>query len=86
MEGKMATHEFTFIVTDVELSENEQARISQAVAQAAAFALADITPPDALTVPIARNIWWRGIPATEIFSELQKQAVQKTGFQARPGQ
>lgn len=73
----VAKYEFKFVITDVELSKEVQARVGQAVAQAGALALAEITPPEAITVGIGRNIWWRGIPVPDLVQAIQEAAVQK---------
>ena len=75
----MAKHEFRFIVTDVELSTEHEQRISRAVAQAAALALAEVTPANAVTVPLGRNIWWRGIPQPELLKALEQYAQGRVG-------
>jgi hypothetical protein len=62
----MAKYEFKFVVTDVELSNELQERVAQAVGQAGAFAVAEITPPESVTVRYGFNKWWRGIPPVEL--------------------
>lgn len=73
----MARHEFRFIVSDVELSPEHQERIGQSVAQAGALALAEVTPANAVTVSVGRNIWWRGIPPEELLKSLEQYASQQ---------
>jgi hypothetical protein len=75
----LATHEFRFVVTEVKLTKAQQEKIGQAVAQAGALALAEITPPNAVSVQIGPNRWWRGIPAPEIFKELEAFATKRAG-------
>lgn len=73
----MAKLEFRFVVSDVELTPEHQERISQAVAQAGALALAEVTPADAVTIRVGHNIWWRGIPAEDLREALQSFAHQQ---------
>ena len=74
----MAKHEFRFVVTDVELTEEDRERVNQAISQAAAFALADQTPPNAVSYQF-RNILWRGIPPVELQQQLEQVVEAKTG-------
>ena len=48
----MPVLEFKFVVSDVKLTKAQEAKVSQAVAQAGALALAEITPPNAVSVQI----------------------------------
>lgn len=81
----MARYEFRFIVTDAELSEEQQRKVSQAVAEAGTLAVAAQTPREALTVVGASHPlygpgvpWiWRGIPPVTIGEELQAYAAEK---------
>jgi len=75
----VAKQEFTFIVTDVKLTKAQVAQIGQAVAQAGALALAEVTPPNAVSVQIGPNRWWRGIPAPDLFKQLQQFATKSAG-------
>jgi hypothetical protein len=75
----VARQEFTFIVTDVKLTKAQVAQIGQAVAQAGALALAEVTPPNAVSVQIGPNRWWRGIPAPDLFKQLQQFATKSAG-------
>jgi hypothetical protein len=72
-------HEFHFVVTGVDLSPEQFDRIGSAVAQAGALALAEVTPADALTVRIAKNRWWRGIPPFDIAEKLQEFGQVQSG-------
>ena len=67
------------MVTDVRLTKAQVAQIGQAVAQAGALALAEVTPPNAVSVQIGRNRWWRGIPAPEILKQLEAFASERAG-------
>jgi hypothetical protein len=71
--------EFKFVVTDVKLTKAQQTTISRAIAQAAALALAEIVPPNAVSVPIGVNRWWYGIPAPDLFKQLQTYGNQVAG-------
>ena len=73
----MARYEFRFVVTDTELSEEHQQKVSRAVAEAGALALASATPFGAVTVPYGPNRLWRGIPPPEIYEALEEIAIQK---------
>ena len=75
----MAKYEFRFIVSDVKLTTAQEAKIGQAVAQAGALALAEVTPPNAVSVAVGKNIWWRGIPPDVLQKELQQFAAKATG-------
>lgn len=75
----MATLEFKFVVSDVKLTRAQEAKVAQAVAQAGALALAEVTPPNAVSIQIGRNRWWRGIPAPDLFKQLQQFATKSAG-------
>jgi len=72
-------HEFHFVVTGVDLSPEQVDKVGSAVAQAGALALAEVTPADAVTVRIARNRWWRGIPPFELKERLQAFGRDESG-------
>jgi hypothetical protein len=74
----MARHEFRFVVTDVELSEEDRQRVQQAISQSATIALADLTPPNAVSFQF-RNILWRGIPPIELQEQLEQVVEERTG-------
>lgn len=71
----MARYEFKFVVTDVELSDEHRQKLSQAVAEAGALALASATPPDAVTVRVSEYVLWRGIPPVTILRDLASYAT-----------
>lgn len=73
----MATHEFKFVVSDVKLTPAQEAKVGQAVAQAGALALAQVTPADAISVQLGPNRWWRGKPAPDLFKQLQTFAAKR---------
>ena len=68
----MATYEFRFVVSDVMLTKAQEQKIGQAVGQAGAFALTEITPPQAVSVGLGKNLWWRGIPRPDLLKGLQE--------------
>lgn len=80
----MAKYEFRFVVSDVKLTRAQEGQIGQAVAQAGALALAEVTPVHAVTVQIGRNRWWRGIPPEALRAELE-QFAEKAAGAAGPG-
>jgi hypothetical protein len=77
--AQLAKQEFSFVVTDVKLTKAQVAQIGQAVAQAGALALAEVTPPNAVSVQIGPNRWWRGIPAPDLYKQLQQFATKSAG-------
>ncbi|MEU8524917.1 MULTISPECIES: hypothetical protein [Streptomyces] len=70
-------HEFKLVLTDVELTEEQQERVSRAVAQAGVMALGDLLPKESLTVPVRRGVWWYGIPRPDLMTELQGLATER---------
>ena len=66
-------------MSDVKLTKAQSAKIAEAVAQAAALALADVTPPNAVSVQIGPNRWWRGIPQPDLYKQLQQFAQKSAG-------
>ena len=62
----MSRYEFSFVVTEVELSEEVRARVGRAVALAGAAALGSALPDDAVSAPLVHNEFlirhWCGIP------------------------
>ncbi|MGI8800657.1 MAG: hypothetical protein ACR2KV_00560 [Solirubrobacteraceae bacterium] len=75
----MATHQFKFAVSDVELTDAQVEGISQAIGLAGSQALAGLTPPDSVAVQVGRNIWWHGIPGPDVLKALQQHAAQQAG-------
>jgi hypothetical protein len=79
----MARYEFRFILTDTELSEEHQLKVSQAIAEAGTLAVAGQVPREALTVvgrPSYGPGWpwiWCGLPPVTIGEELQAFAAGK---------
>lgn len=81
----MARYEFRFIVTDAELSEEHQRKVSQAIAEAGTLAVAAETPREALTVVGDSRLlaepgipWiWRGLPPVTLTEGLQSYAAEK---------
>ncbi|WP_031523577.1 hypothetical protein [Streptomyces sp. NRRL F-5123] len=70
-------YEFKFVLTDVELTEEQQERVGRAVAQAGALALGDLLPKDSLMVPVRSNVYWHGIPRPDLMTELQRSATER---------
>ncbi len=81
----MARYEFRFVVTDVELSEELQQKVSRAVAEAGAMAVAAHTPAGAVTVPYGPHHWWVGLPPPELRLALDKFAAERIQVVTRPG-
>lgn len=63
----MSRYEFSFVVTEVELSEEVRARVGRAVALAGAEALGSALPDGAVSALLAQDEFvirhWCGIPA-----------------------
>jgi len=78
----MERYEFKFIVTDTQLSEEQQQRVGQAIAEAGALAVAAMTPPDAVTVRYGFNQFWRGIPPIELYQAPEEVAAEKATGQS----
>jgi hypothetical protein len=77
--GFLPTHEFKFVVSDVKLTKAQEAMVGQAVAQAGALALAEVTPPTAVSVQIGPNRWWRGIPPPPLLKQLEAFGAKSAG-------
>jgi hypothetical protein len=62
----VSRYEFSFVVTDVELSEEQRLRVGRAVALAGAAELGEALPPDAVSAPqeLSERLYrfWCGIP------------------------
>lgn len=71
----MSRYEFSFVVTEVELSEEQRIRVGREVAMAGAAALADALPADAVSAPVTRDEYllryWCGIPPAIEFPALK---------------
>ncbi|MEU4728341.1 hypothetical protein [Streptomyces sp. NPDC023588] len=78
---KNSKNEFKFVVTGVELTEEQQARVSLAIAQAGALALGDLAPRDAVGVRLDPKVWWHGIPKEVVVRQLQEFAAEEVGLQ-----
>ncbi len=70
----MARYEFKFVISDVELSDEHRERVGEAIAQAGALAVADLTPAGAISIRFAPGWWWRGYPPIEILRPVQEYA------------
>jgi hypothetical protein len=75
----MATHQFKFAVSDVDLTPEQVEKVGQAVAQAGALALADLTPDRAISVQVKPDFWWRGVPADDLRKQLAAFATKQVG-------
>ena len=73
-------NEFKFVVTGVPLGEEDQERISRAIAQAGALALGDLAPLDSTSVRLKPNIWWHGGPRDGLMTKLQEFAAKEAGI------
>ncbi|MGW7456871.1 hypothetical protein [Streptomyces sp. NPDC054797] len=78
---KNGKNEFKFVVTGVELTEEQQARVSLAIAQAGALALGGLAPRDAVGVRLDPKVWWHGIPKEGVVRQLQEFAAEEVGLQ-----
>jgi hypothetical protein len=74
----VSRYEFSFVVTDVELNEEEKARVTRAIALAGASELGGTLPDPAVTAPLVHEEFirriWCGIPPA---IELPEQAFAK---------
>jgi hypothetical protein len=66
----MATHQFKFVVSDVDLTPEQEERIARAVAQAGILALGDLTPEDSVTFQFGHHGLWNGIPPVDVVAAL----------------
>lgn len=71
-------NEFKFVVTGVDLTEDQQEKVSRAIAQAGALALGDLAPRDAVGVRLAPKIRWFGNPP--VIEELRDFAFSEAGI------
>jgi hypothetical protein len=66
----MSKYEFTFVVTDVELSEDQRLGVGRAVALAGTAALGAQCPAEAVTAPLVLDEFiirhWCGMPRLEV--------------------
>jgi hypothetical protein len=67
----MATHQFKFVVSDVDLSGAQIDEIGRAIAGAGSAALAGFTPVDAIEIQLAPKWWWRGLPRDDLHRALE---------------
>ncbi len=75
----MATHQFKFAVSDVDLTPAQIEKVGQAVAQAGALAIADLTPKKAITIQVRPDFWWRGVPADDLAKQISAFANKQVG-------
>jgi len=66
----MPKYEFTFVVTDVELSDEQRQEVGRAVVLAGTAALGAKCPSDAVSAPIVADEFiirhWCGLPPFEV--------------------
>jgi hypothetical protein len=70
----MATHVFKFVVSDVDLTPEQQERISRAVSQAGILAVGDLTPGESITFHPGRGgypVSWLGLPPIDVRHALE---------------
>jgi hypothetical protein len=67
----MATHVFKFVVSDVDLTPEQQERISRAVSQAGILAVGDLTPGESVTFQLGHHGLWNGIPPVDVLQALE---------------
>lgn len=76
----MPTHQFKFVVSDVDLTPEQVDAIGQKVSQAGALAVASHVPREAVTVQVRPGIWWLGKPAPEVTKQLEGFAAKQAGL------
>jgi hypothetical protein len=77
----MARYEFSFVVSDVELSEIEQERVGRAIAQSGALAMGNALPPSSLALPGGVRRWWIGIPPVELTKLINETVPEVAKFE-----
>ncbi|MBT2493419.1 hypothetical protein J7E96_33950 [Streptomyces sp. ISL-96] len=75
--NKNSKHEFQFVLTGVELTDEQQEKVSRAVAQAGVLALGELAPRESVTVRVKPKVWWHGIPRPDLMQELQRSAADQ---------
>ncbi|MFD5396895.1 hypothetical protein ACFWJW_22090 [Streptomyces sp. NPDC127097] len=73
-------NEFKFVVTGVDLTEEQQEQVSRAIAQAGALALGHLAPHDAVGVRLNPKLRWYGRPIAGVVEELQEFAFSEAGI------
>jgi hypothetical protein len=73
----MTVQEFRFVVSDINLTPAQIKQVGQAVVQAGALALADLTPEDAVTLEVRPGVFWRGLPPAPTLEAIKAHAVQQ---------
>jgi hypothetical protein len=76
----MATHVFKFVVSDVDLTPEQQERISRAVSQAGILAVGDLTPEESVTFQLGRRGLWNGIPPVDVLQALETYVSEQVGI------
>jgi hypothetical protein len=73
----MPTHQFRFVVSDVDLTRDQVEHVERAIAQAGALALADLMPEDAVTCRVRPGWLWKGLPPVDILEPLTEYASRQ---------
>jgi hypothetical protein len=72
-------YNFQFVVSGVTLGPETIKRVSEAIAQAGAAALADDVDEPAVTVELRPGVIWRGLPPAEVARPLVGFVTQEVG-------
>jgi hypothetical protein len=75
----MGRYEFKFVVSDIDLSEEQEKRVEQAVAQAGTLAIAETTSKQPMCVVLPLHKVWCGLPPFETIRDLEAFAAAKAG-------
>lgn len=75
----MGRYEFKVVVSGVELSEDQQKRIGQAVSLAGAGAIGKFIPQPPVSVPLSLLHYWMGPYPPAILKELDQYAQGQAG-------
>jgi hypothetical protein len=75
----MGRYEFKFVISDVELTDEQQETIGQAVGQAGATAVSHFTDAVPLYIPLGLRHVWCGIPPAEVVDEIESYAKRQAG-------
>jgi len=73
----MGRYEFKFVVSDVDLSEEQEKRIEQAVAQAGTLAIAETSSKQPMCVVLPFHKVWCGFPPFETIRDLEAFAAAR---------
>jgi hypothetical protein len=70
-------YEFKFVVSDIDLSEEQERRVEQAVAQAGTLAIAESTSEQPMCVVLPFHKVWCGLPPFETIRDLEAFAASR---------